>query len=111
MRIDLFNQSEVAIVVWVVSDRGALMQGFIPGGFGTITINLGAPDNGIGIEVFRATDCAHLVKGTQTFPTPQPFTLIVDGGPEAGTGVLTVEPQVAAVHFPLTQTAFHCSGG
>jgi hypothetical protein len=110
-RFDVVNRSQVAIVVSVVSDTAALMQGFIPGAQGTITIPLGAPDNGIGVEVFRAADCSYLVNGTRSFPTPQPFTLIVEGGPDPGTGVLLIEEEVAGAPVPVPQNAMRCPGG
>ena len=110
-RFDVDNRSEVAIVVSVVSDTNGLMQGFIPGEQGTITIPLGSPNNGIGVEILRALDCTYLVEGTQTFPTPVPFTLIVDGGPDPGSGVLTVEREVAPDMLPRPQNGFRCPGG
>jgi hypothetical protein len=111
LRLDIVNQSEVAIVVSVVSDTTALMQGFIPGDQGTMMIPLGTPNNGIGVEILRAVDCAYLVEGTQIYPTPAPFTLIVEGGPDPGSGLLTVEREVKTAVLPLPQNALQCPGG
>lgn len=111
LRLDISNRADVAVVVSVASDTTARMQGFLPGEQGTMTIPLGSTENGIGVEILRAIDCSYLVEGTQSFPSDASFTLIIDGGPDRGSGVLTVEQEVAGAPLGLPQNALRCSGG
>lgn len=79
---DVENRSRVGVVVSVASDTAATMSGFEPGQRGAISILLLDPTNGIAVEV-QGAECRLLAEGM--FPTPLPFTLLVEDGAQAGT--------------------------
>ena len=111
IRLDVVNRSGVAIVVSVVSDTTGVVFGFRPGEQGSITVPIGAQNNGVGVEILRADDCGFLVEGTQAIPTTGPSTLIVEAGPDPGTWVMTVEQGVAPELLPLAVNPFRCPAG
>ena len=105
---DVENRSSIPIIVSVVSDRAAMLPGFEPGQRGTISLPLVNPGNGIYIE-FQVGDC--VVITTARYPTPDPFTLLIDDGAAAGTIRLSTLPGITATPMPLPSNDLEGCGG
>lgn len=105
---DVENHSTVSVVVSVVSDLAASLPGFEPGQRGTISLPMVNPRNGIFIE-FQAGECA--VIATAQYPTPDPFTLVIDDGAKAGTITLSTRSGTTPTPMPLpSNTLEGCIG-
>ena len=105
---DVENRSRVPVVVSVASDAEATMPGFEPGDKGTISIMLKNPTNGIGVEVQRE-GCHLLAKGI--YPTPEPFTLLIDDAAEAGEIQLQTVAGASSTPLPLPVNSLRGCGG
>jgi hypothetical protein len=93
---DVENRSHLPVIVSVTSDTAAVLPGFEPGQRGTVSIPLLNPQNGIGIEL-QGVGCRLLAKGF--YPTPLPFTLLVED--TAGSGKVTLSTVAGAASSPL----------
>jgi hypothetical protein len=97
----------VNAVVSVVSDYAASMPGFAPGERGTIVIDGADPHNGIYIEI-QDGQCGLLA--TARYPTPTPFTLVIENG-SAGAVRLATHSGLASSRIPLPSNGITgCSG-
>jgi hypothetical protein len=105
---DVENDSSVGVVVSVVSDVAAWLPGFEPGERGTVSIELGTPRNGIGIEI-QDGKCGLLASGH--YPTPTPFTLIIADGTKPGVVQLSTRAGAAASPMPLPSNPLAGCGG
>lgn len=105
---DVENRSRVPVVVSVVSDYAAVMPGFEPGDRGTISILLRNPQNGIGVDLQRE-GCQLLAEGM--YPTPVPFTLLVDDGARAGEVELSMVAGASSIPLPLPVNSLRGCGG
>ncbi len=109
LSITIVNRSHQSVVVSMTTDVAGRMAGFRSGERGTVSIDVSTPDNGVGVEVIDAANCAPLV--TRSFPSRVPFTLFVDDG-SGGTGLaLSTATDSSAVGFPLPSNGLHCPGG
>lgn len=107
-RFDVENHASVGVVVSVDSDAAATMPGFDPGQRGTISIPLLDPENGISVEI-QGTECRLLASAM--YPTPVPFTLLVEDGAEAGTVQLSTRAGASSTPLPLPSNSLvGCSG-
>jgi hypothetical protein len=97
-RFDVENHASVPVVVSVASDAAATLPGFEPGQRGTVAIRLLNPRNGIGVEI-QDGECHLLDSGH--YPTPDPFTLRIEDGPEAGTVRLSTRAGASTSPIPL----------
>jgi hypothetical protein len=105
---DVENRSQVPVIVSIASDTGAVLPGFEPGQRGTISIPLLNPQNGIGVEV-QGVGCQLLASGA--FPTPAPFTLVVEDAVGAGNVQLSTVAGAASTPIPLpTNSLVGCGG-
>jgi hypothetical protein len=107
-RFDVENHASVGVVVSVASDTAATMPGFEPGQRGTVSIALRNPQNGISVEI-QASECRVLAEGRH--PTPVPFTLLVEDGPEAGTVRLSTRAGASGTPIPLPANSLVGCGG
>jgi hypothetical protein len=105
---DVENRASIGVVVPIVSDTAATMPGFEPGQRGTISISLRNPENGIGVEI-QGNECRLLTSGM--YPTPVPFTLLVEDGPEAGTVQLSTRAGASSTPIPLPSNSLVGCGG
>jgi hypothetical protein len=105
---DVENHSKIAVIVSVVSDRAAILPGFEPGQRGTISLPLVNPQNGIYIE-FQVGGCK--VIATASYPTPDPFTLVIDDGAKVGTITLSTRPGTTPTPMPLPSDSLEGCGG
>lgn len=106
LAITIVNRSSLALVVSVANDVAGAMPGFLPGQQGTVVLPLGAVDNGIGVEVYGASDCKTIASA---FYPSEPLTLFVD---DDGSGVrLSAGPIGAASPAPLPANSLRCPGG
>ncbi len=105
---DVENRSHVPVIVSVASDTGAVLPGFEPGQRGTISIPLLNPRNGVSIEV-EGGECRLLASGN--FPTPEPFTLLVEDGPESGTVTISTIADASSTPIPLPSNSLVGCGG
>lgn len=105
---DVENRSSIGVIVSVVSDTAATMPGFEPGQYGTVSIKLLNPANGIGVEI-QGVGCSPLADAS--YPTPGGFTLVVEDGAEAGTVRLSTRPEMAAAPIPLPSNSLVGCGG
>ncbi len=105
---DVENRSRVPVVVSVASDSGATMPAFEPGQRGTISIPLLNPQGGVGVEV-QGTECRLLAAGS--FPTPEPFTLLVEDGAQAGTIRISAHVGASRTPTPLPSNSLVGCGG
>jgi hypothetical protein len=105
---DVENESRLGVVVSVVSDDAALLPGFAPGQRGTISIPMLNLQNGIGVEI-QDGKCRLLAQGN--YPTPKPFTLVIEDGPTPGTIRLTTRSDVSTSPIPLPSNSLEGCGG
>ena len=105
---DVVNRTGGSVVVSVASDVAAELPGFAPGQSGTIEIELGNPTNGIGVEI-QDGKCG--VLATATYPTPTPFTLVIENAGESGHLRLSTQPGTAASPIPLPSNSIVGCGG
>lgn len=105
---DVENRSRVPVVVSVASDAGATMPGFEPGQRGTISIPLLNPQNGVSVEV-QGAECRLLDKGF--FPTPVPFTLLVEDAAGAGNIQLSIVAGASSTPLSLPTNSLTGCGG
>lgn len=105
---DVENRSQVPVVVSVASDAGATMPGFEPGQLGTVSIPLLNPQNGVGVEV-QGAECRLLAE--DSFPTPVPFTLLVEDGAQAGTIRISTRAGASRTPTPLHSNSLVGCGG
>ena len=105
---DVENHSGLGVVVSVASDTEAAMHGFEPGQRGTISITLGNPQNGIGVEI-QGSECRLLASGL--FPTPGAFTLLVEDELPAGSIELLTRAGASETPLPLPSNALVGCGG
>lgn len=105
---DVESHSSIGVVVGVASDTAATLPGFEPGQRGTISIGLLNPQNGISVEI-QGTECRLLASAH--YPTPIPFTLLVEDGPEPGTVTLSTRSGASSTPIPLPSNALvGCAG-
>lgn len=109
LRIDVVNRSRSWVVVSVGTDAAGAMPGFLPGQSGTIMIPLGDPANGVSVEVLGPPSCQALATGS--FPSTQPFTLLLDDPPGLQGVVLTSRLGVAQSAIPVPKDTLHCPAG
>lgn len=107
--ITVFNRSHTSVVVSATTDVAGRMAGFRSGERGTISIDVSTPNNGVGVEVLDAANCAALV--TESYPSRVPFTLFVDDGSGGSRITLTTAAEPSAGGFPLPSNGLHCPGG
>ena len=105
---DVENHASIGVVVSVASDTAANLPGFEPGQRGTISIALLNPRNGISVEV-QGTECRLLASAR--YPTPIPFTLLVEDGPEPGTVTLSTRAGASSTPIPLPSNVLVGCGG
>jgi len=105
---DVENLASIGVVVSVASDTAATLPGFEPGQRGTISIGLLNAQNGISVEV-QGTECRLLASAM--YPTPIPFTLIVDDGPQTGTIKLSTRVGTSSTPIPLPSNLLIGCGG
>jgi hypothetical protein len=105
---DVENRASIGVIVGVASDTAAVLPGFEPGQRGTISIRLLNPQNGIGVEI-QGSGCRLLASAI--FPTPLPFTLVVEDGADAGGVKLSTVEGVSATPIPMpTNALVGCPG-
>lgn len=105
---DVENHSRLPVVVSVASDTAATMPGFEPGQRGTVSIALLNPKNGIGVEI-QGAECRLLT--SSFYPTPIPFTLVVEDGTGPGTVRLLTVAGTSSTPLPLpTNSLVGCGG-
>jgi hypothetical protein len=107
-RFDVENHAGVGVVVSVASDTAATMPGFEPGQRGTISIPLLDPENGISVEI-QGRACRLLASGM--YPTPVPFTLLVEDGPQAGAVQISTRAGASSTLLPLPSNSLVGCGG
>lgn len=105
---DVENDASIGVVVSVASDTAATLPGFEPGQRGTISITLKNPQNGISVEI-QGTECRLLASAR--YPTPSPFTLIVEDGPERGSVMLSTRDGASANPIPAPSNSLVGCGG
>lgn len=105
---DVENRASVGVIVSVASDTEATLPGFEPGQRGTISIRLLNPENGISIEI-QGTECRLLAKAM--YPTPVPFSLLLEDGPQGGTIQLSTSAEVSSTPMPLPSNSLVGCGG
>lgn len=105
---DVESRASIGVVVSVASDTAATMPGFEPGQRGTISISLLDPNNGISVEI-QGSECRLLASAN--YPTPVPFTLLVDDGPQAGTVQLSTRAGTSRTPMPLPSNSLVGCGG
>lgn len=105
---DVENHASIGVVVSVASDTAATLPGFLPGQRGTISIGLRNPRNGISVEI-QGTECRLLASAM--FPTPGPFTLLVQDGPRAGSIHLSTRAGASRTPIPLPSNPLVGCGG
>jgi hypothetical protein len=105
---DVENHASIGVVVSVASDTAATLPGFEPGQRGTISIGLRNPQNGISVEI-QGTECRLLA--TAMYPTPSPFTLLVEDGAQAGSIQLSTRAGRSSTPIPLPSNALVGCGG
>lgn len=105
---DVENRAAVGVVVSVVSDYGATMPGFLPGQRGSVVIWLLNPRNGIGVEI-QDGKCGLLASAQ--YPTPEPFTLLIDDGSKSGEIRLSTRKGASATAVPLPSNSLQGCGG
>jgi len=105
---DVESHASVEVVVSVASDTAATMHGFAPGQRGTISIPLLDPENGISVEI-QGSGCRLLA--SDLYPTPVPFTLLLEDGPQAGTVQLSTRGGASRTPLPLPSRSLVGCGG
>lgn len=105
---DVENHASIGVVVSVASDTAATMPGFEPGQRGTVSIKLLNPANGIGVEI-QGTECRLLASGM--YPTPSPFTLLVEDGPQPGSVKLSTRDGASSTPMLLPSNSLVGCGG
>jgi hypothetical protein len=105
---DVENRTQRTLIVSVASDAAAAMPEFVGGQSGTVSITVADPTNGIGVEVIAGPGCDILANGT--FPTPRPFTLVIEDAADPSTVRLSARPTVASAAMPQPRDAGRCSG-
>jgi hypothetical protein len=105
---DVENRATIGVVVSVASDAAATMPGFEPGQRGTISIKLFNPTNGIGVEI-QGVGCRLLASAM--YPTPGPFTLVVEDGADAGAIRISTVTGTAEAPIPLPTNSLEGCGG
>jgi hypothetical protein len=105
---DVENRASVGVIVSVASDTAATMPGFEPGQRGTISIALLNPENGISVEI-QGSECRLLASAM--YPTPVPFTLLVENGPEPGAVKLSTRAGTSRTPMPLPSNSLIGCGG
>ena len=108
---DVENRSSVDIVVSVASDVAAELPGFRAGDRGTIVLGLELPTNGIAIEIQAVGDRACELIASEHYPTPDPFTLLIDDGDEPGSVELSTGAGASLVPIPLPRNNLVGCGG
>jgi len=76
--------------------------------YGTISIKLLNPQNGISVEI-QGIGCRLLA--SEMYPTPSPFTLLVEDGPHSGSVKLSTRAGVSSTPFPLPVNPLVGCGG
>ncbi len=105
---DVENRASIGVIVSVASDTAATLPGFDPGQRGTISISLRNPQNGISVEI-QGTECRLLASAM--YPTPSPFTLLVDDGAQAGSVNLSTRAGASSAPIPLPSNSLVGCGG
>jgi hypothetical protein len=96
------------VIVSVASDTAATLPGFDPGQRGTISISLRNPQNGISVEI-QGTEWRLLASAM--YPTPSPFTLLVDDGAQTGSVNLSTRAGGSSAPIPLPSNSLVGCGG
>lgn len=105
---DVENRASIGVVVSVASDTAATLPGFEPGQRGTISISLRNPHNGISVEI-QGTECRLLASAM--YPTPSPFTLLVENGAQSGSIQLSTRAGESSTPIPLPSNSLVGCGG
>jgi hypothetical protein len=105
---DVENHASIGVVVSVASDTAATLPGFEPGQRGTVSISLRNPRNGISVEI-QGTECRLLASAM--YPTPSPFTLLVEDGPQSGSVKLSTRAGASSTPIPLPSNSLVGCGG
>lgn len=102
------NHASIGVIVSVASDTAHTLPGFESGQRGTISINLRNPENGISVEI-QGTECRLLASAM--YPTPSPFTLLVEDGPQAGSVKLSTRADASSSPIALPSNSLVGCGG
>jgi hypothetical protein len=104
---DVENRTERTLIVSVASDTAAIMPEFAAGQKGTVSITVLHPANGIGVEIIEGP--CDLV-GESMYPTPAPFTLVIEDGADPASVTLSTLPTIGTTPMPQPPEAGRCSG-
>jgi hypothetical protein len=105
---DVENNSSVPVIVSYATDTEADLPGFLAGQRGTITVRMADPRNGLAVEIQRP-GCVLLAEAT--YLAPDPFTLLIQDGPSAGTVKLGIRPWVVEPPMGLPSNDLVGCGG
>jgi hypothetical protein len=105
---DVENDSSVPVIVSVATDAAATLPGFLPGQRGTISLDMIDPSNGLAVEIQRHP-CILLAE--DTYLAPEPFTLLIQDGPNPGSIELGTRPGVVQPSMPLPSNDLIGCGG
>jgi hypothetical protein len=88
--------------------HAATLPGFLPGQRGTISLDMIDPSNGLAVEIQRHP---YILLAEDTYLAPEPFTLLIQDGPNPGSIELGTRPGVVQPSMPLPSNDLIGCGG
>jgi hypothetical protein len=109
LAVTVVNRSTLPAVVSLSTDAEAQMVGLLPGEHGTVSLTVGSPQNGIGVEVLVPPLCRPAA--ATSYPSLSSFSVFVNGAPDGAGLVVSAGPADWSEAATPPINGVHCPGG